>query len=166
MTAAKRPTKKKAATKLAKGPRKRNLEHLPRNKDGVVMLSGGNPQVAKADGNAPVQAYIKAMPGWKSALGKRLDSLISKNVPGVQKAIRWNSPMYAAEQGYFASFHVLTKYVKLTFFEGKALLPLPPGGTAKSGQARWLDIYEDDELDEAQLVDWIKQAASIPGWTP
>ena len=126
------------------------------------LLAGGNPQIAKADGDTPVQAYIAAMPGWKRAVGQHLDDLITHTVPGVQKAVRWNSPMYGLPgQGWFVSFHVFTNYVKLTFFKGTALDPVPPGGTAK--EARWIDIREGG-LDEAQLADWIKQAATIPGW--
>lgn len=155
-------TKRSAEKTKSKKPSK-----LKKNKQGVVLLSGGNPQIAKADGNAPVQAYIKAMPGWKSALGKRLDALIVRNVPKVQKAVKWNSPLYGIEgQGWFVSFHVLTKYVKVTFFEGVALTPMPPGGTAKSGRGRWIDIYEDDELDQELMSSWIKQASEIPGWVP
>lgn len=132
----------------------------------VVLLSGGNPQIAKADGDAPVQAYIAAMPGWKSGLGKRLDALIVKSVPNVRKAVRWNSPFYGIEgHGWFLSFHVLTKYVKVTFFAGTSLKPIPPGGTIKSKEVRWIDIYED-ELDEKQMAAWIKQAAAMPGWVP
>src|SRR5687768_745994 len=128
------------------------------------LLSGGNPQIPKGDGDAPVQAYIAAMPGWKSAVGKRLDTLIERSVPHVQKSVRWNSPFYAVEgHGYFASFHVFTKYIKMTFFNGIALRPMPPGGTPKSGQARWIDIYEG-QLDEAQMASWMKQAAALPGW--
>ena len=157
-----------ASKKSAAKTKKKAAKAKPKkNKQGVVLLSGGNPQIAKADGNAPVQAYIKAMPGWKSALGKRLDALIVRNVPNVQKAVKWNSPLYGIEdQGWFVSFHVLTKYVKVTFFEGVALTPKPPGGTPKSGRARWLDIYEDDELDEELMSSWIKQASEIPGWVP
>ena len=130
-----------------------------------VLLSGGNPQIAKADGDAPVQAYIGAMPGWKSALGKRLDALIVRTTPRLRKAVKWNSPFYGVEgQGWFLSLHVLTRYVKVNFFRGRSLKPLPPGGTAKSKESRWLDIYEDDELDEKQLAKWIRQAAAIPGW--
>jgi hypothetical protein len=155
------------AAKRSAPKTKKKASKLKKNKQGVVLLSGGNPQIAKGDGDAPVQAYIKAMPGWKSALGKRLDALIVRNAPKVQKAVKWNSPFYGIEgQGWFASFHVLTKYVKLTFFEGVALTPIPPGGTPKSGRARWLDIYEDDELDEELMSSWIQQASEMPGWVP
>lgn len=140
---------------------------LKKNEQGVVLLSGGNPQIAKADGDAPVQAYIAAMPGWKSDLGRRLDELIVRTVPHVRKAVRWNSPFYGVEgQGWFLSFHVLTKYVKVTFFAGTSLKPVPPGGTPKSKETRWIDIYENDELDEKQMTAWVKQAAALPGWTP
>ncbi|UDL89277.1 DUF1801 domain-containing protein [Mesorhizobium sp. PAMC28654] len=133
----------------------------------VVLLSGGNPQIAKGDGDAPVQAYIAAMPGWKRGLGERLDALIVDNVPGVNKAVRWNSPFYCVEgQGWFVTFHVLTRYVKVTFFAGMSLQPIPPGGTVKSKDARWIDIYEDDAFDEAQMAEWLKQAAALPGWIP
>ena len=133
----------------------------------VKLLSGGNPQIAKADGDAPVQAYIVAMPGWTRAIGERLDALIRENVPNVRKAVKWNSPFYGIEgQGWFLSFHVFSRYVKLTFFQGTSLSPVPPGGTPKSKDARWIDIYEGDELDEAQLATWVKQAAALPGWVP
>jgi hypothetical protein len=126
------------------------------------LLAGGNPQIAKADGDAPVQEYIAAMPGWKRDLGRRLDELISRSVPGVRKAVRWNSPMYGIEgQGWFVSFHVFTHYVKVTFFKGTSLKPVPPGGGAK--EARWVDLREG-EFDEAQLAEWIQQAAAMPGW--
>ncbi|MEW6745182.1 MAG: DUF1801 domain-containing protein [Planctomycetota bacterium] len=129
-----------------------------------VLLSGGNPQIAKADGDAPVQAYIAAMPGWKRAVGKRLDALIVRTVPNVRKAVKWNSPLYGIEgQGWFLGFHVFIQYVKVTFFRGKSLRPVPPGGTGKD--ARWIDIHEDD-LDEAQMATWVKQAAALPGWVP
>ncbi|HVX61561.1 MAG TPA: DUF1801 domain-containing protein [Pirellulales bacterium] len=131
----------------------------------VVLLSGGNPQIAKADGDAPVQAYIAAMPGWKRDVGRRLDALIAQNVPNVCKAVKWNSPFYGIEgQGWFLSFHVFTRYVRATFFRGASLRPLPPGGTPRSKDARWIDIREDDQLDEAQVAAWIKQAAALPGW--
>lgn len=131
----------------------------------VKLLSGGNPQIAKADGHAPVQAYIAAMPGWKRDVGKRLDALIVRTIPGVRMAVKWNSPFYGIEdQGWFLSFHTYTRYVKVAFFRGAALRPLPPGAS-KSKDARYLDIHEDDKLDEKQLAAWIKQAAAIPGWS-
>ncbi|MCG6157523.1 DUF1801 domain-containing protein [Rubinisphaera margarita] len=133
----------------------------------VVLLSGGNPQIAKADGDAPVQAYIAAMPGWKSDLGRRLDELIVQAVPNVTKAVRWNSPFYGIEgEGWFLSFHCLTKYVKVTFFAGTSLEPLPPGGTERSQESRWIDIYENKPFDEGQFIHWVQQAAILPGWTP
>ena len=131
----------------------------------VKLLSGGNPQIAKADGNAPVQAYIAAMPGWKRGIGKRLDALIVRNVPKVRKAVKWNSPMYGIEgQGWFLSFHVFTRYVKVTFFRGTSLRPLPPGAS-KHKDVRYFDLREG-ELDEAQMAAWVKQAAALPGWVP
>ncbi len=129
----------------------------------VRLLSGGNPQIAKGDGDAPVQAYIAAMPGWKSALGRRLDRLIVEAVPEVRKAVRWNSPWYGVEgQGWFLSTHVFTKYVKVTFLNGAELSPEPPG-SGKDPDSRWVNIHED-ELDEAQLREWIRQSAALPGW--
>ncbi|WP_346331424.1 DUF1801 domain-containing protein [Prosthecobacter sp. SYSU 5D2] len=140
---------------------------MQKNEQGVVLLSGGNPQIAKGDGDEPVQAYIAAMPGWKSALGKRLDEIITRSVPDVRKAVRWNSPFYGSEGGgWFVTFHVLTRYVKVTFFDGTSLQPIPPGGTPKSKEARWIDIYEADELDESQMTGWVKQASALPGWVP
>lgn len=130
----------------------------------VKLLSGGNPQISKGEGDAPVQAYIAAMPDWKRAVGKRLDAIITKSVPGVRKAVKWNSPFYGvADQGWFLSFHVFTRTVKIAFFRGASLKPVPPG-TSKDANVRYLDIHEDDRLDEAQLTRWIKQAAKIPGW--
>jgi hypothetical protein len=135
-------------------------------KGAVVLLSGGNPQIAKAEGDAPVQEYIAAMPGWKRDLGKRLDALIVRNVPHVRKAVKWNSPFYGVEgQGWFLSFHVFTHYVKLTFFRGASLRPLPPG-VSKQKDVRHFDIREGDELDDAQLASWLNQAAALPGWVP
>ena len=129
-----------------------------------TLLSGSNPQIAKADGDAPVQAYIAAMPGWKRDVGRGLDALIVRTVPGVRKAVKWNSPFYGVEDqgGWFLAFHCFTKYVKVTFFRGTALRPLPPG-ESKSQDTRYLDIYEDAQLDEAQLVAWVKQASQLPG---
>ena len=119
-----------------------------------VLLSGGNPQIAKADGDAPVQAYIAAMPGWKSDVGRRLDDLIVRTVPGVRKAVRWNSPWDGVEgQGWFASYHVFTRYVKVILLQGASLDP----------DSRWVDIYEG-ELDEEQMAEWVRQAAALPGW--
>ncbi len=127
-----------------------------------VLLSGGNPQIAKADGDAPVQDYIAAMPEWKRDVGRRLDALVVRTVPGVEKAVKWNSPFYGVEgAARFLSFHVFTKYVKVTFFRGTALRPPPAGGTAKD--ARWIDVHEDD-FDEALLAKWIRQASKLPGW--
>ena len=127
------------------------------------LLSGGNPQIPKGDGDAPVQAYIAAMPGWKSEAGRRLDKLIEKTVPDVRKAVKWNSPFYGVEgQGWFLSFHCFTKYIKVTFFRGAQFDPLPPVGS-KDPNTRYVHI-EEGELDEAQLAEWIRQAAAIPGW--
>ena len=163
-------SRKKPATK-GKSPsnmgNKLKGANLCKKNGEAVLLSGGNPQIAKADGNAPVQAYIAAMPGWKTSLGKRLDNMIDQNVPEVRKAVKWNSPFYGLEeQGWFLSFHVFTKYVKVTFFKGASLKPVPPGGTPKSKEARWIDIYENDPIQDDQLASWIKQAAALPGWKP
>ena len=127
-----------------------------------ILLSGGNPQIAKADGDAAVQAYVAAMPGWKRDVGRRLDELIARTVPTVRKAVRWNSPFYGTEgRGWFLAFHVYARYVKVTFFRGTSLRPPPSGG--KSKEARWIDVHEDD-LEEARMAAWVKQAAKIPGW--
>ena len=127
------------------------------------LLSGGNPQIAKGYGDAPVQAYIAAMPGWKRDVGRRLDALIVRTVPGVRKAVKWNSPFYGVEdQVWFLSFHCFTNYVKVAFFRGASLRPLPPG-TSKQKDVRYLDIHEDDEIDDAQLAAWVKQASKLPG---
>ena len=128
----------------------------------VKLLSGGNPQIAMADGDAPVQKYIAAIPGWKRDVAVRLDALIVRAAPGVRKAVKWNSPFYGmAGRGWMVSFHVFTNYVKVTFFNGTSLMPSPGGGTAKD--ARWIDVHEDD-MDEAQLTRWVRQAAALPGW--
>jgi hypothetical protein len=125
-----------------------------------TLLAGGNPQIAKADGDAPVQAYIAAMPGWKRDVGRRLDALIVRTVPGVHKAVKWNSPFYGIEGGgWFLNFHCFTKYVKVAFFRGTSLRPVPPG-ESKHKEVRYLDIREDDQLDEAQLAAWVKQASA------
>jgi hypothetical protein len=156
-TKAKSPPKAKPGATKAKPIKRRKGEK-------VLLLSGGNPQIAKADGDAPVQAYIAAMPGWKRDLGKRLDALIVRNVPNVRKAVKWNSPFYGMEgQGWFLSFHVFTRYVKVTFFSGTSLRPVPPGAS-KHKDVRYFDIREGEELDEAQMATWVKQAAALPGF--
>ena len=142
-----KPTKKKTAGKAAK----------------PVLLAGGNPQIAKAEGDAPVQAYIAAMPGWKREVGRRLDALITRTVLGVRKAVKWNSPFYGVgDEGWFLSYHCFAKYVKVTFFRGTSLRPLP-SGESKQKEVRYLDIHENEPIDEAQLTDWIKQASQLPG---
>jgi hypothetical protein len=158
---------KPAATKSRQAARKAHRATAPKGKTNSApgkpaLLAGGNPQIAKGDGDAPVQAYIAAMPSWKRGIGKRLDEIIVYNVPDVRKAVRWNSPFYGiAGRGWFLAFHVFTRYVKVTFFRGTSLRPVPPGGTGKD--ARWIDVHEDD-LDEAEMASWIRQAAALPGW--
>jgi hypothetical protein len=131
--------------------------------DQPVLLSGGNPQIAKGDGDAPVQAYIAAMPGWKHGLGRQLDALIMRTIPGVRKAVKWNSPFYGApeQDGWFLSYHCFTKYVKVTFFRGTSMRPVPPGASTHK-EVRYLDIHEDG-FDEAQFVAWVRQASALPG---
>src|SRR5437879_6040325 len=130
-----------------------------------ALLAGGNPQIAKADGDAPVQAYIAAMPGWKRDVGRRLDALIVGTVPGVRKAVKWNTPFYGIEgQGWFLGFHCFTKYVKVAFFRGTSLRPVPPGGS-KQKDTRYLDIHEHDPLDEEHGARWIRHASESPGWS-
>lgn len=130
-----------------------------------VLLSGGNPQIAKADGDAPVQAYIAAMPGWKQDVGRRLDEIITRTVPDVRKGVRWNSPFYGMEgRGWFLNFHCFAKYVKVAFFNGASLTPNPPG-SSKHNEVRYLNIYEDGRFDEAQFAEWVKQASLLPGWS-
>jgi hypothetical protein len=163
---------KKAAAKVAAKPRKGSKAAKPRKtapkaKSGKVakpvLLSGGNPQIAMGYGDAPVQAYIAAMPGWKRDVGRRLDALITRTVPRVYKAIKWNSPLYGFEgEGWFLSLHCFTRYVKVAFFRGASLRPVPPGAS-KSQDTRYLDIHEDDQLDEAQFTAWVKQASKLPG---
>jgi hypothetical protein len=160
--------KRGRTSRKAKGPSRarKTVAGTARKSKKVVLLSGGNPQIAKADGDAPVQAYIAAMPGWKRGLGRRLDTLITRTVPNVKKAVKWNSPLYGVEgQGWFLSFHVFTQYVKVAFFRGASLHPLPPG-PSKDKKTRYLDIHEGDGLDEAQFTDWVRQAAALPGWIP
>ena len=152
--AGKKTGKSKVAKKAATG---RAVAKKP------VLLSGGNPQIAKGYGEAPVQAYIAAMPGWKRELGRRIDALIVRTVPGVHKAVKWNSPFYGIEgEGWFLSLHCFTRYIKVTFFRGTSLRPVPPG-ESKHKEVRYLDIPEDDPFDEAQLAAWVKQASQLPG---
>lgn len=128
-----------------------------------TLLAGGNPQIAKGLGDAPVQAYIAAMPGWKRDVGRRLDALIADAVPGVRKAVKWNSPLYGMEgEGWFLSLRCFTGYVKAAFFRGAALTPVPPGASRQK-DVRYLDIHEGDPIDEARFVDWVKQASRLPG---
>lgn len=130
----------------------------------VELLAGGNPRIAKGDGEEPVRAYVAAMPGWKRAVGERLDQLISRAVPDVRKAVRWNSPFYgSADGGWIVSFHCFTKYVKVTFFDGASLDPLPPVGS-KDPNARFFHVHEGDEIDASQFTSWLEQAAALPGW--
>lgn len=151
--AAKPVAPRKSAAQKTKAPRAKS----PR------LLSGGNPQIAKGDGDAPVQAYIAAMPGWKRELGRRLDALIERAVPGVHKAVKWNSPLYGIEgQGWFLGVHCFTHYVKVAFFRGASLRPVPPGAS-KTPQTRYLDLREHDVLDEARFLDWVQQASRLPG---
>jgi hypothetical protein len=131
----------------------------------VKLLSGDNPQIAKGDGAAPVQAYLDAIPGWKQAVACEVDQLIGELVPDVQRAVRWNSPFYGREgHGWIVAMHVFSKYVKVTFFNGQGLRPLPPGGTERSGNARWFDLREGMSVATSPLAGWIQQAARLPGW--
>jgi hypothetical protein len=166
---------KRTAKKSAKVPKRATARRAPatqspakwspaqRSSATPTLLSGGNPQIAKGYGDAPVQAYIAAMPGWKRDLGHRLDALIVRTVPGVHKAVKWNSPFYGIEgQGWFLNLHCFTNYVKVAFFRGTSLRPVPPG-ESRHKEVRYLDIRRDDRLDEAQLADWVKQASQLPG---
>ena len=160
---ARKAASRRGAAEAAK-PRKPAPKSQSRKLVKPALLAGGNPQIAKADGDAPVQAYIAAMPGWKREVGRRLDALIVRTVAGVRKAVKWNSPFYGVKgQGWFLSFHCFTNYVKVTFFRGMSLRPVPPG-ESKHKDVRHLDIHEDDQLEEAQLAGWVKQASKLPGW--
>ena len=165
---ARKPTAKaktaKAGAKAKPGASEATLIKVRKGEKVAVVLSGGNPRIAKADGDAPVQAYIAGMPGWKRDLGKRLDPLIVRNAPNERKAVKWNSPLYGIEgQGWFLGFHTFTHYVKVAFFRGTSLQPLPPVASKVKG-TRYLKIHEGDELDEAQMANWVKQAAALPGF--
>jgi hypothetical protein len=142
----------------------KKIRHVQRK--APVLLSGGNPRIAKAEGDAPVRAYIAAMPGWKRDVGRQLDALIVRTVPRVRKAVKWNSPFYGVDgRGWFLGVHTFTNYVKVAFFRGTSLCPVPPGAS-KQKDVRYLDIREHDALDEAQMIRWIQQAAALPGWVP
>ncbi len=147
---------------MARAPKKR--EPAKSNAAAPVkLLSGGNPQIPKADGDAPVQAYIAAMPGWKRDVGRKLDALVVKTVPSVRKAVRWNSPFYGVEgRGWFLGWHCMTKYVKVAFLNGTALRPMPPVESKNAG-TRYLHVLEDGTFDEEQLADWVRQAAELDG---
>jgi len=158
-----KPARKTATKKVAK-PRKAPPTSQAGKTAKPVLLSGGNPQIAKGDGDAPVQAYIAAMPGWKSDVGRHLDALIVRTVPNVRKAVKWNSPFYGIEgQGWFLSTHCFTKYIKLSFFRGASLKPVPPVESTHK-DVRYFHIHEDDKLDEQLLAKWLRQAAALPGW--
>jgi hypothetical protein len=151
---------KKTSKKSTKAAPKRATKAATKK---VKLLSGGNPQIAKGDGDAPVQAYIAAMPGWKSKVGRQVDALIARTVPRVAKAVKWNSPFYGIDgDGWFLGLHCFDKYIKLAFFRGASLRPLPPV-TSKQKHVRYLHIREDDVIDEEQLADWVKQASELPG---
>jgi hypothetical protein len=155
---------KVAKRSAAKGAKPRPTAPGSRKAGQPTLLAGGNPQIAKGEGDAPVQAYIAAMPGWKREVGRRLDALIVRTVPAVHKAVKWNSPFYGLEgQGWFLSFHCFTKYVKVAFFRGSSLQPVPPGAS-KHEEVRYLDIRENDPWNETQLADWVRQASRLPGW--
>lgn len=146
---------------MAEGKRQR--APLKPGPDGVVRLAGGNPQIAKGYGDAVVQRYIAAMPGWQSQVGRRLDAIIARTVPGVQKAVKWNTPLYGmAQDVYFVSYHCMTKYVKVAFHNGAELDPRPPG-VSRQARVRYLDIFETDSIDEDQFADWVLQASRLPG---
>jgi hypothetical protein len=165
---AKRPAGASSPRAAKALPPKRPTTAKPRGvtKPPARLLSGGNPQIAKGDGDAPVQAYLEAMPGWKRDVGRWLDALIVQQVPNVKKAVKWNSPFYGIEgQGWFLGLHTFTSYVKVAFFRGSSLRPLPPGAS-KSKDTRYVDLREGDALDEAQMVTWVTQAAALPGWMP
>jgi hypothetical protein len=163
--ASKRSQRSSGARVARKGAARQETAANKAGRKGVVLLSGGNPQIAKGEGEGPVRAWIEAAPEGKRELCERLDALVTKTVPRVRKAVKWNSPFYGVEgQGWFLAMHIFTRYVKVGFFKGVTLKPLPPGGTKKSGEMRWIDLHDGEGVDEAQLVRWIRQAARIPGW--
>ena len=167
--AAKTPTKRKIAKRAVatktkhRKAKSRETPPKPSASTKPALLSGGNPQIPKGYGDAPVQAYIAAIPGWKREVGRRLDALITRTIPNVRKAVKWNSPFYGVEdQIWFLSFHCFTKYVKVAFIRGASLNPMPPG-PSRQKDVRYLDVYEDKAFDEAQFIGWVKQASRLPG---
>jgi hypothetical protein len=160
----KAPLSKRAAGKGERPTAARRKKSAAAGKP--VLLAGGNPQIAKAEGDAPVQAYLAAMPGWKRDVGRRLDAIIVRTIPSVRKAVKWNSPFYGVEgQGWFLNFHTFTNFVRVAFFRGASLRPLPPG-ESKQKEVRYFDLREHDQFDDAQMETWIRQAAALPGWVP
>jgi hypothetical protein len=159
-----RAASKPAPRAGAKGAKRRSaVKSRPRQTAAPKLLAGGNPQIAKGYGDAPVAAYIAAMPGWKSEVGRRLDELIVRAVPGVHKAVKWNSPLYGIEgQGWFLGIHCFARYIKVAFFRGASLRPIPPG-ESKQQHVRYLNLHEHDPLDEAQFTSWVQQASQLPG---
>jgi hypothetical protein len=156
----KKPAKPKAKAKAKAKPKAKAKAKTAKK---VVLLSGGNPQIPKGDGDAPVQAFIAAIPNWQRDIARRLDALIERTVPGVRKAVKWNSPFYGVEgQGYFLAYHVFTNYLKVTFFRGTSLVPMPPD-ESKTPDTRYANIRQGG-LDEVQMASWIRQAAALPGW--
>ena len=154
---------RKAATKTRSAKSRKTAAKAVKKAAEPKLLSGGNPQIAKGYGDAPVKAYVAAMPGWKSGVGRRLDTLITRAVPSARKAVKYNSPLYGVGDGtWFLGIHVFTKYVKVAFFHGASLRPVPPG-KSKQKEVRYLDIHEDDKLDEAQFTAWVKQVSKLPG---
>jgi hypothetical protein len=157
-------TKKRVAKKNTVAKKKTVTKKKMANKR--VLLAGGNPQIAKADGDAAVQAYIKAIPGWKRDVSRQVDAIITRTVPRVKKAVKWNSPFYSVDgNSWFLSFHMFTKYVKVAFFNGASLMPQPPE-LSKSKGVRYVHIHEEDRIDESQFASWVKQSSVLPGWKP
>jgi len=156
-------SRKQAKSKRVPSKAKPKAVQRPSLRSKPKLLSGGNPQIPKGDGDAPAQAYIAAMPGWKHDIGRRLDTLIARTVPHVRKAVRWNSPFYGVEgRGWFLTFHCFAKYVKVTFLRGTSLRPLPPV-ESKHPNVRYFHISEHDPLDESLLARWFEQASKLPG---
>jgi hypothetical protein len=159
---AQKPAATRVATK-ATNPRNAAAKSRSRGLARPALLAGGNPQITRGDGDAPVRHYIEAMPGWKRDVGRRLDALIERTVPGVRRAVKWNSPLYGVEgRGWFLGIHTFTNYVKVAFFRGTSLRPVPPG-KSKGKNTRYLDIREHDPFDETKLAVWVKQASHLPG---